>query len=97
MSERDRILMILQNNEAARSDDHILYADLLKDIDIPFEAKNVLIDCLYNHVVLQMPNFHTVLRARREVQRKHPELTDSQTLEFRKIAEEEFRNAYKSQ
>ena len=94
MTDKEKILAILMNSEAARCDDLILYADLIKYIDMPEEIKRILIYCFYNHITLQLPNFHTVIRARRAIQKVHPELTNKTAVEERRAEERRFRLEY---
>ena len=91
---KDRIFQILKNVEPARCDDFIVYAELLKTFDLPNNIKTVLIDSFYNHIDLQLPNLHSVIRRRQEIQRYHPELTNKTAVKARKEKERRMYQEY---
>ena len=67
------ILEVLQEMEAARSDDYILYAEILERF-YPEVALLPFRRALLNHKEISVPSYESIARVRRKVQRKYPEL-----------------------
>ncbi len=84
------VLTVLEESTQARQDDYVLMflvcEKLNKDIlDKPFGM------AMYNHKILNMPNWETVTRCRRKIQAERPDLANPKTVEKRKKEEEEYR------
>jgi hypothetical protein len=67
------VLEVLQEVEAARSDDYILFAEIIERFYpevgmIPFRTALVM------HNEMAVPSYESITRVRRKVQRKFPEL-----------------------
>ena len=63
-----------------RGDDFILVLEVLKHY-IPSEFN--LEWCLRNHNKLGLPSFASIIRTRRKIQEKHPELENKKVQQFR--------------
>lgn len=89
----DLVKEILESVPATRNNDMILYYEMCLKIDktvlkLPFW--NVILD-LKGH---GLPNIATVERARRKVQRMHPELAGTKKTEIERSAREEIFRSY---
>lgn len=81
------ILEVLQDMEAARSDDYILYAEIL-DRFYPEVARMPFREALMLHDV---PSYESIARVRRKVQRKYPEYESERAKKKRAVLENEYR------
>lgn len=81
------ILEVLQDMEAARSDDYILYAEIL-DRFYPEVANASFRDALLHRHV---PSYESIARVRRKVQRKYPEYESERAKKKRQQQESVFR------
>lgn len=77
----------LLNNPATRSDDFILILEVLNSF---VTTKMSLEAVLQHHIELGIPSFASIIRCRRKLQAKHPELVDEQAREIRDKEEKEF-------
>lgn len=90
---KELVLQTLKENEKTRKDDFLLvYEVILKITNKEFITfKELSID----HVYFGIPSYGSITRARRNLQKKYPELKDKKTAEIREIEElkyyEEFR------
>ena len=65
------IYKILEEKPASRSDNFILYIEVLKNyVDVDISLKNIFI----NHKILGIPSLEAITRCRRKIQENHPEL-----------------------
>lgn len=78
----------LTNNERTREDDYVLYNEVLKNYvhtdKLTFEEL-----CLH-HAELGIPSLASIVRCRRKLQEKHPELVCDKTAKIRAEEEEEY-------
>ena len=81
------ILEVLQENEASRSDDYILYAEILERF-YPEVAAMPFREALTCHSV---PSYESIARVRRKVQRKYPEYESERAKQKRARLESEYR------
>jgi hypothetical protein len=68
-----RVYNLLFENSKLRGDDYLLYAEYINRY-FPRLAAQPLHEALIKHYERGLPSFEGVTRARRKVQRKHPEL-----------------------
>lgn len=85
------ILEVLQDIEAARSDDYILYAEILERF-YPEVAKMPFRKALMQHLEIAVPSYESIARVRRKVQRKYPEYESERAKQRRARLEIEYRN-----
>lgn len=76
---------ILLENEAARSDDFILILEVFKTFGI--KEDDEIGDVFKVHKEKALPSIHSILRVRRFIQSKHPELVDQKAIKQRKEEE----------
>lgn len=78
----------LTDKPETRTDDFLLVLEVLKNFvttEMPLET------VLLHHVELGIPSFASILRCRRKLQQKHPELVNKAVAEMRANEETEFR------
>lgn len=68
-----RVYTLLFENSKLRGDDYLLYAEYINRY-FPCLMNQPLHEALTKHFERGLPSFEGVTRARRKVQRKHPEL-----------------------
>lgn len=81
---------VLENNIHARNDNFVLVLEVYKDLDIPvkFEFMGLMLE----HSKYELPSFESVVRARRKVVEKFPELQATKVIEkLRKEQEQIYR------
>lgn len=71
-----------------RADDYILVLEVYKHF---ISAEMSLNTVLEHHIELGLPSFASILRARRKLQRKHPELVNDTMAEIREGEREEYK------
>lgn len=84
------VLDCLQKNVRTRKDDFILYGAVLKRMNLDLNTSIAFF--LQYHKELKLPPFATVIRCRRKLQNKYPELNDVDMVNIRKSEEEKFIN-----
>lgn len=84
------VLDCLQKNVKTRKDDFILYGSVLKRMNL--DLTRSIAYFLTNHKELKLPPFATVIRCRRKLQNKYPELNDIEMSNIRQDEEEKFIN-----
>jgi hypothetical protein len=78
----------LVSNPATRTDDFILVLEVYKN----FISKDMKMETVFlHHKELGIPSFASVVRTRRKLQKKHPELKNASTAAMREKAETEYR------
>lgn len=78
----------LINNHKTRSDDFILVLEVYKN----FIAPSVSIEAaLKHHNTYGLPSFASIIRIRRKLQIKHPELCEAPAVKTRSEAEADYR------
>lgn len=89
---------ILVADKTAQKDDMYLLSKVIEITSSGLTAaeKAILIQLLRKWNECQLPSFNTVIRARRYLQTKHPEIIDNETEQFRQNEEREYREEYKS-
>lgn len=73
----------------ARADDHILVLEVYKNY---VSAEMTLQAVFENHIVLGLPSLASIIRIRRKLQLRHPELVDGAAADIRAEEEREFRD-----
>lgn len=83
------VLRVLEENEAARKDDFILFGCVLDEMGVPsnFDMRTML----KNHVIFGLPSFASVTRARRKIQAQYPEFKEAKAVEIRAAEQEQYR------
>lgn len=84
------ILEVLQEVEAARSDDYILYAEILERF-FPEVATMPFRKALLLHQQITVPSYESIARVRRKVQSKYPEYESERAKIRRAKLESEYR------
>lgn len=79
---------VLEEKPETRADDHILVLEVFKNF---ISAEMSLNTVLEHHIELGLPSFASILRARRKVQAKHPELVNAKAAEIRAHEEKEYK------
>ena len=78
----------LLNKPETRKDDYLLVLEVYQHfISADLSLKTVL----EHHIELGLPSFASILRARRKLQKKYPELVHKATAEIREREREEYR------
>lgn len=78
----------LTDNPLTRTDDFILVLEVLKN---KVTEEMTLKTVLEHHTELGIPSFASIMRTRRKLQEKYPELKNKATAEMRAEAEKDFR------
>ena len=78
----------LVDKPSTRTDDFILVLEVFKEF-VPNGA--MFEKVLEYHNQLGLPSFASIIRIRRKLQRKHPELVNDQTAEMRTKAETDYK------
>ncbi len=81
---------VLENNKQARNDNFVLVLEVYKDLNIPvkFEFMGLMLE----HSKYELPSFESVVRARRRIVEKFPELQATKVIEkLRKEEEQKYR------
>ena len=84
------VLEVLEQSKSARRDDHILMYLVCEKINpalnsIPYGIVT------FHHNEYGLPNWKSVERARRKIQRQRPDLVEPKTAKIRRKEEEEYR------
>lgn len=79
----------LVDNPEARTDDFILILEVLKNFVTPEMRLETVLE---HHIELGLPSFASILRSRRKLQRKYPELVNETAAEIRAQEEKEYRD-----
>lgn len=79
----------LVDKPETRTDDFILVLEVLKNFVTPEMRLETVLE---HHVELGIPSFASILRSRRKLQRKHPELVNETAAEIRAQEETEYRD-----
>lgn len=78
----------LKNTPETRADDHLLVLEVYKHfISADMSLKTVL----EHHLEYGLPSFASIIRARRKLQIKYPELVNEKTAEIREEEEKEYK------
>ena len=78
----------LVDNPSTRTDDFLLVLEVYKN----YIADGMsLSQALINHDILGLPSFASVIRIRRKLQTKYPELVNETTAEMRTAAEKDYK------
>lgn len=75
-------------NPVTRTDDFLLVLEVLKNF---VTAEMSLETVLEHHIELGVPSFASIVRARRKLQAKYPDLVNEKAAEIRAEEEKEFR------
>lgn len=79
----------LVDHPETRTDDFILVLEVLKNFVTPEMRLETVLE---HHRELGIPSFASILRSRRKLQRKHPELVNETAAEIRVQEETEYRD-----
>lgn len=79
----------LVDKPETRTDDFILVLEVLKNFVTPEMRLETVLE---HHVELGIPSFASILRSRRKLQKKHPELVNETAAEIRAQEETEYRD-----
>lgn len=79
---------VLLNNPEARVDDYILVLEVYKHYINPEMNFNTVLE---HHIELGLPSFASILRTRRKLQNKYPELVNATMAAIREGEREEYR------
>lgn len=88
------VLEVLEASPEARQDDYILM--LLVSDKMGVELTTTFREALLFHKERGLPNWHSVTRSRRKLQRKFPYLKDPKTTIHRENEQEEYREYARS-
>lgn len=83
------VFKALVDHPETRTDDFILVLAVLKNF---VTAEMRLETVLEHHTELGIPSFASIIRIRRKLQKKHPELVNEATAEMRLAAEQDYRD-----
>ena len=86
---KDVVLEILQENKKARTDDFMLYANVLKKMRCPQNMPLKVF--LVTAKSMKMPIFESVTRCRRKIQQDHPELAVKKISELRNKNQQKYK------
>lgn len=78
----------LTDNPITRTDDFILVLEVLKNF---VTAEMQLETVLVHHTELGLPSFASIIRIRRKLQKRYPELENKATAEMRAEAETDYK------
>lgn len=79
----------LVDRPETRADDFILILEVMKN----FVTEDMRLETvLEHHIELGLPSFASILRARRKLQKKYPELVNETAADIRDIEEVEYRD-----
>lgn len=78
----------LVDKPETRTDDFILVLEVLKNFVTPEMRLETVLE---HHVELGIPSFASILRSRRKLQKKHPELVNKKAAEIRAQEETEYK------
>lgn len=84
------VLNVLEKSPAARSDDYVLMWLVCNELK-PELVEKPFADVLYHHKSWGLPNWETVTRCRRKIQRNRPDLVVEVTSRKRRKEEAEYR------
>lgn len=79
----------LVDNPETRTDDFILVLEVLKNFVTPEMRLETVLE---HHTELGLPSFASILRTRRKLQRKYPELVNEKAAEMREKAEKDYKD-----
>lgn len=82
---------ILEKHKETRSDDYLLFLLVIKRMK-PNLLNKTLDEVFRGHYKNGLPNWETVTRTRRKIQRNRPELCDDRTILKRSDRQKEFEN-----
>lgn len=83
------VFEILREVEVARSDDYILFAEVINRF-YPDIVNVPLCTALMEHREINLPIYGTITRARRKIQNKYPEYASERTKKLRAKKESEY-------
>lgn len=89
------VLEVLQEVEAARSDDYILFAEII-DRFYPEVRSIPFCVALMRHNEMAVPSYESITRVRRKVQRKFPEFESERARARRERREQVYKNYARS-
>lgn len=78
----------LVDNPETRTDDFILVLEVLKNFVTPEMRLETVLE---HHIELGIPSFASILRSRRKLQRKYPELVNETVAEIRAKEEKDYK------
>ena len=94
MNVQPLVYSALVDNPETRKDDFILILEVLKNFVTPEMRLETVLE---HHTELGIPSFASILRTRRKLQRKYPELEDAKATKMRAEAEKDYKAYAKSE
>ena len=79
----------LVDKPETRTDDFILVLEVLKNFVTPEMRLETVLE---HHIELGLPSFASILRSRRKLQKKYPELVNEKAAEIRAQEEKEYKD-----
>lgn len=79
----------LIDNPETRTDDFILVLEVFKNFVTPEMRLETVLE---HHIELGLPSFASILRSRRKLQRKYPELVNETAADIRAEEEKEYKD-----
>ena len=83
------VLSVLLDNPETRADDHLLVLEVFKKFINPDMSIKTVLE---HHIELGLPSFASIIRARRKLQAKYPELVNKTAAEIRAEEETEYKD-----
>lgn len=83
--------LVLMNYEDTRSDDFILIYRVYKEINEDAMIRELFCEIMINHKKYELPSFESIVRSRRKVFEKYPNLKPKYITKLREQKEEEYR------
>lgn len=90
LKQEEIVKPILEQHPETRSDDFLLYAEVLREYR-PELTELSVIDFFVAHKDLYCPSYDSITRVRRRIQKKHPELCSERAKAKRAKEEAQYR------
>ena len=87
------VYTVLYKNELTRKDDFILVLEVIREY-CPSLIEMKVKDIMVEHKELGLPSFESITRARRKIQKEHPELVDKDAEKTRKELQKKYKKYY---
>lgn len=87
------VYTVLVKNKECRKDDFILVLEVIREYCPPLVDMKIK-DVFLEHKEFGLPSFESITRARRKIQKLHPELVDYYTKKSRNQLEKEYKTYY---
>lgn len=87
----DIVKKVLIEHKDTRNDNFILIYRVYKEINEPAMIRELFCEIMLNHSLYGLPSFESIVRSRRKVFEKHPELNPKRIKELRRKQEQKYR------